>query len=139
LISFDVATRLTTDGVRDPLVSQLTGIVHVASDGFEIRRLDATLRDAPLASLRAVMPGLPLGGAISGRITLSGPPERAPLAINVRLEVGSGVALAEGRVDLTGAVPATDAAGCAADLCDGPLFDCWYGNRSEHCGCPRAR
>lgn len=111
LISFDVATRLTTGAVRDPFVSQLTGIVHAASDGFEIRRLDATLRDAPLASLRAVMPGLPLGGTISGRITLSGPPARAPLTVNVRLEVGSGVALAEGRVDLTGPVPAYDLSG----------------------------
>lgn len=111
LISFDVATRLTTGAARDPLVSQVTGIMHVASDGFEIRRLDATLRDAPLASLRAVMPGLPLGGTISGRITLSGPPERAPLAINVRLEIGSGVALAEGRVDLTGPVPSYDLSG----------------------------
>jgi autotransporter translocation and assembly factor TamB len=111
LISFDVATRLTTDAAPDPLVSQLTGIVQVAAAGFEIRRLDATLRDAPLTSLRGIMPGLPLGGTISGRITLSGPPERAPLAINVRLEMGSGVALAEGRVDLTGAVPTYDLTG----------------------------
>ena len=110
-LTFDVTTRLTTTSVREPLIAQVTGAVRFGADGLEIRRVETVLRDAPLASLRGLIPGLPLKGTISGRITLNGPPGRSPLALNVRTELAGGVAVAEGTVDLTGAVPRYDIEG----------------------------
>jgi hypothetical protein len=108
LVSFDVTTNLVSQGIREPFVSHLTGSARFASGGFEIRKLEADLRDAPLAALRAMFPGLPLKGTITGQVVLTGPPDRAPLDLNVRLELAGGVAIVEGRVDLTGAVPTYD-------------------------------
>ncbi|MGQ0815551.1 MAG: translocation/assembly module TamB domain-containing protein [Gemmatimonadota bacterium] len=111
IISFDVTTRLTSVQTRAPLITRLSGAARVGSDRFELRRLEAMLRDAPLASLGALIPGLPLKGNISGRITLTGTPERAPLTLNLRTELASGVAIVEGTVDLTGSVPRYDLEG----------------------------
>ena len=62
-------------------------------------------------ALRAVAPGLPLGGRVSGTVALSGAPDRAPLALDVRLEMGTGLATVAGTLDLTGAVPRYDVTG----------------------------
>jgi hypothetical protein len=104
-IAFDVATRLTTRTVREPLIAQVTGAVRFGANGLEVRNVEALLRDAPLASLRGIFPGLPLKGTISGRFALSGAPGTSPLRLNVRTEIAGGVAVAEGTVDLTGVVP----------------------------------
>jgi hypothetical protein len=65
----------------------------------------------PLAALRAFAPSLPLTGTVTGVVSLTGPPDRAPLDLNVRLELGSGVAVVEGTLDLTGAVARYDLTG----------------------------
>lgn len=104
-IEFDVATRLTTREVRVPLIAQVTGAIRFGANGMEIRRVEAVLHDAPLASLRGIIPGLPLKGTISGRISLSGPPGSSPLNLTVRTELAGGVVVAEGTLDLSGAVP----------------------------------
>jgi hypothetical protein len=111
LINFDVNTRLTSADVRTPFLTHLTGSVFFSEAGFELRRVDANLREVPLLALRAVMPGLPLSGTISGRVSLTGSPDKAPLALNVRLELALGVAIVEGTVDLRGAEPAYDLTG----------------------------
>ncbi|HEX6559360.1 MAG TPA: translocation/assembly module TamB domain-containing protein, partial [Longimicrobiales bacterium] len=111
LVTFDVSTRLSTREVREPFVTRFTGTARLASGEFEVRALEATLRDAPLSALRAIMPGLPLKGTVSGRIALRGPPGKAPLNVDVRVELANGVAIVEGRVDLTGAVPSYDVSG----------------------------
>jgi hypothetical protein len=111
LIDFDVNTRLTSADVRTPFLTHLTGTAYFSEAGFELRRLDADLREVPLLALRAVMPGLPLSGTISGRVSLTGAPNRSPLALNVRLELALGVAIVEGTVDLRGAEPSYDLTG----------------------------
>ncbi|HET9438746.1 MAG TPA: hypothetical protein VFO52_01165, partial [Longimicrobiales bacterium] len=111
LINFDVNTRLTSADVSTPFAAQLTGSAFFSDAGFELRRLDADMREVPLLALRAVMPGLPLSGSISGRVSLTGSPENAPLSLNVRLELALGVAIVEGTVDLRGAEPVYDLTG----------------------------
>lgn len=111
LINFDVNTRLTSADLRTPFLTHLTGSAFFSEAGFELRRLDADLREVPLLALRAVMPGLPLSGTISGRVSLTGSPDRSPLALNVRLELALGVAIVEGTVDLRGAEPSYDLTG----------------------------
>lgn len=111
IVNFHVLTRLVAREDLQRFETRVTGSARLASEGFELRRLDANLRDVPLSSLRAFMPGLPLKGNISGRIGLTGPPGRSPLNVNVRLELASGVAIVEGRVDLAGRVPRYDLTG----------------------------
>lgn len=111
LITFDVATRLTTAEVRTPFLTRLVGTALLGASGFEIRRLEATLRETPLAALRTLMPGIPLQGFLSGKFTLSGPPGKSPLTLNVRAEVASGVMIADGKVDMSGPVPSYELSG----------------------------
>lgn len=111
IITFDVGTRLIARVSNEALITRVTGSARVASDGFELRGLEVALRDVPLASLRGVIPGLPLKGNITGTITLSGPPGRSPLTLNVRTELAGGVAVLDGRVDLTGSVARYDLEG----------------------------
>lgn len=111
IISFDVTTRLAARAAPQPFQTHITGTARLASSGFELRRLEADLRALPLSALRAVMPGLPLKGTITGRIALSGPPGRSPLDVDVRIELGNGIAVVEGRVDLTGTMPTYDLSG----------------------------
>lgn len=103
-INFDLVASLTAETVPRPFVAELGGRVLLTADGVTIDRVDVALDRVPLAALRAVAPSLPVDGTVTGLVSLSGPLEGAPLAVNVRLELGAGVALVEGTVDLTAAV-----------------------------------
>ncbi len=111
LIAFDVNTRLTSAEVTTPFGAHLTGVAFFSADGIQLRRLDADMREVPLLALRAIAPGLPLSGTISGRVSLAGTPDNAPMRLNVRLELALGVAIVEGTLDLRGAEPAYDVTG----------------------------
>jgi hypothetical protein len=110
-ISFDLQGRLATSEGAEAFVSDFGGRILMTEDGFEIQTASARLDRVPLAALESLVPGLPLQGAVSGSIELSGSPDEAPLSIDVRLEAGGGVVSARGTVDLSGAVPAYDLAG----------------------------
>ena len=112
LIGFDVVTNLTSADVPDPFRAELTGSVRMlAGGGFALQQVDANLTRVPLAALKAFAPGLPLNGFVTGRVSLTGAPDRSPIGLNVRLELGSGVALVEGSLDLTGDIPTYDLSG----------------------------
>ncbi len=110
-IRFDLDASLTSDATATPLVTALSGSVTFADGGFALRRLMATLDEAPLAALRALVPGLPFGGTVSGRVALEGLPGEVPLDLDVRLELAQGVFTVQGVVDLTSAVPSYDVEG----------------------------
>jgi hypothetical protein len=107
-ITFDVVATLTTDAVARPFTTDLTGRVTLTDTGFALERLDVGLDRVPLAALRAMAPGLPLSGTVTGTVTLAGMPSEAPLAVDVRLELGAGVALVGGKLDFTGVEPRYD-------------------------------
>lgn len=110
-IRFDLDARLTSEATTTPLITNLTGEVFFSDGGFALRGLVATLDDAPLAALRAVVPGLPFGGTVSGRVALEGMPGDAPLNLDVRLDLAQGVFNVAGVVDLTSSVPSYDLEG----------------------------
>ncbi|MEX1183820.1 MAG: translocation/assembly module TamB domain-containing protein [Gemmatimonadota bacterium] len=110
-IAFDLIATLTTGAVPEPFTAGLSGTLLMASSGFVLRQVDVDLDRVPLAALRAFAPALPVGGSVTGRVSLTGPPGEAPLDVDVRLELGAGVALVEGVLDLTGDVPRYDLAG----------------------------
>ncbi len=110
-IRFDVDATLTSPDTRTPLVTNLSGAVAFADGGFTLRSLVATLDNAPLAALRAVVPGLPFGGTVSGRVALEGAPGSAPLNLDVRLTLAQGVFNVQGVVDMTTTVPSYDLEG----------------------------
>lgn len=110
-ISFDLIASLTADAVPEPFQAGLTGRVQMTEAGFAMRRVDVDLERVPLAALRAFAPAMPLEGLVTGRVSLSGPPGEAPLDVDVRLELGSGVALVAGTLDMTGATPRYDLSG----------------------------
>ena len=111
LVAFDVDTRLTSRDVREPFATHLTGTVSFTGGQLSLRQLRADMREVPLLALRAIAPGLPLSGTISGSISLTGTPGDAPLQLNVRLELAMGIAIVEGTLDLRGAEPAYDVTG----------------------------
>lgn len=110
-ITFDLTARLTAPTVETPFNTGLTGRIRYTDAGIVIQRVELDLRGMPLAALRAIAPALPLDGTVTGVVALSGPPDRAPLDLDVRLELGAGVALVEGVLDLTGATPSYDLTG----------------------------
>jgi hypothetical protein len=110
-IAFDLMADLTAPTVPRSFQAGLSGRVLLTDDGVALQRVDVNLDRAPLAALRAMVPALPLDGVVTGRISLSGPPGVAPLDVDVRLELGTGVVLVDGTLDLTGAVPAYDLSG----------------------------
>jgi hypothetical protein len=110
-ITFAIDARLTTPTVRSPFTVGVTGRALLEEDGVIVQRVELALDRTPIAALRALAPALPVDGVVTGRVTLTGPPTRAPLALDVRLELGAGVALVRGSLDLTGAVPRYDLAG----------------------------
>ena len=110
-LGFNVAASITSDSSTVPFNTNLTGRVRLMGNTFAIQTVTANLKDVPAEALRAFVPNLPFRGAISGTVTLNGPPDRAPLNLNVRLEVAGGIALVNGIVDLTGTEPAYDVTG----------------------------
>lgn len=111
LVAFDVNTRLSSRETREPLITHVTGSARLASTGFELRRVEADLRDAPLAFLRTLFPALPLQGALSGKITMAGQPGKSPLRLSLRVQLAGGIGVANGTIDFTGAVPRYDLSG----------------------------
>ncbi|HEX6133030.1 MAG TPA: translocation/assembly module TamB domain-containing protein [Longimicrobiales bacterium] len=110
-ITFDLTARLSAPTVASPFSTGLTGRVRYTDAGIVLQRVELDLQRVPLAALRAIAPALPLSGTVTGVVTLAGPPDRAPLDLDVRLELGAGVALVEGVLDLTGATPTYDLTG----------------------------
>jgi len=110
-IAFDLNTNLTRTGVPEAFVSHVFGTVAFVEGGLAIQRVTAELDQLPAGALRVFATGLPFTGPISGRVTLNGPPDRAPLNVDLRLTLAGGVALVAGSVDLTGAIPAYDLRG----------------------------
>jgi translocation and assembly module TamB len=110
-ITFELTATLTAPTVQEPFATVVSGRFVLADEGVALQRLDVDLNRLPLAALRAVAPALPLDGAVTGRVSLSAPPAAAPLDLDVRLELGTGIALLEGTLDLTGAEPRYDLTG----------------------------
>ena len=110
-IRFDLNARLTAPGVGPPLLAQIEGRLALFDGQPTLRGVAVTLDNAPLAALRPLLPGLPFGGTISGRIALEGSPNSAPLDVDVRLDLAEGTVTALGTVDLTGAIPRYDLTG----------------------------
>jgi hypothetical protein len=109
-IAFDLAANLTAPGVPR-FVVDMEGSARVTPDGLALQRVVLDLDRVPLTALRPIAPGIPLDGVVTGRVALTGTPDRAPLAVDVRLELGLGVALVTGTVDLTGPIVRYDLAG----------------------------
>ncbi|HEX9107834.1 MAG TPA: hypothetical protein VF832_11410, partial [Longimicrobiales bacterium] len=109
-IHFDLTAHLSAPGVS-PFNVGLTGNAAFAPGGVALRGVVADLKGVPLASLRPVVPLLPLRGSVSGQLSLAGSPARTPLRLNVRLELPVGVALLNGSLNVTGATPAYDLTG----------------------------
>jgi hypothetical protein len=110
-ITFDLSARLTAATVPEAFTTGITGSVRFTDAGLVLQRAELDLNRVPLAALSAIAPGLPLSGTATGIVSLTGPPTRAPLDLDVRLELGAGVALVEGSLDLTGDVAGYDLTG----------------------------
>jgi hypothetical protein len=104
-IRFDLAASLTAANLARPFIVDVAGHALMQPDAVLLQRADVTFTRLPLAALRAFAPSLPLDGLVTGRVTLTGSPTAAPLGLDVRLEIGSGVALLGGTLDFTAAVP----------------------------------
>jgi autotransporter translocation and assembly factor TamB len=111
-IHFDVNAHLTTALATTPFNVALVGDAAFAeSGGFSLRKVTADLKGVPLSALQAFAPSLALKGAVTGRVTLNGPPGKSPLALDVRLNLANGLVSMAGTVNLTGATPAYDITG----------------------------
>jgi hypothetical protein len=110
-ITFDLTANLTTANVPRPFTTGITGRVLYTDAGLIVQKVELDLDRVPLAALSAFAPALPLSGTVTGVVSLTGPPSSAPLDLDVRLELGTGVAVLEGRLDLTGAVASYDLTG----------------------------
>lgn len=114
-LRYDVAASLRGGRLAEPVDARLVGTLSLA-DGFTLRGVQADLRDVPLAALRAFAPGLPVSGRVSGRISITGTPGEGPLALDVRLDLASGVANVEGTLDLGGPMLRYDLTGRLIDV-----------------------
>jgi hypothetical protein len=103
-IRFDLDARLTTAQLAAPFNTAIVGRVRYTDAGLALQQLELSLQRVPLAALRAFAPALPLDGTVTGVVELRGPPNLAPLEVDVRLELGAGIALVGGTLDLTGDV-----------------------------------
>jgi hypothetical protein len=110
-ISFDLRASLRAPDVADAFVVDLAGRALLQADGVLLQRAAVDFTRLPLEALRAVAPALPVGGFVTGSVTLTGMPGASPLELDVRVELGTGVALVEGTLDLRGAVPSYDLTG----------------------------
>ena len=107
-LGFNLNASITSATSTQPFVSNLEGRVRFVGGTFSLQHVTANLDKVPAEALRTFVPNLPFKGAITGTVTLNGPPERAPLNLAVRLDLASGVAMVNGRLDLTGAEPVYD-------------------------------
>ena len=110
-IDVDIVASLSSETSPTPFNINLLGGVALTRSGLALRDMRADLRGVPLAALRAVAPGLPLTGRVTGIVELNGSPGTTPLELDVRLELGTGLATVAGTVDLTGAIPRYDVSG----------------------------
>lgn len=110
-IRFDLAGLLTTPTIPDPFSADLVGRITLTEEGFTLGQADVALDQVPLEALRAVAPGLPLAGPISGTLGFVGTPGASPLQLDIRLEAGGGIVLLSGTVDVTRATPSYDLTG----------------------------
>ena len=110
-IRLDLRGRLTTPSVPEPFVTDLTGRIALTEEGFSLQEGAVSFDQTPLLALRALAPGLPFAGPITGSVRFTGAPGTTPLDLDVRLEAGGGILSIEGRVDPTGAVPSYDLTG----------------------------
>jgi autotransporter translocation and assembly factor TamB len=112
-VKLDLTARLAAITPTDtiPFATHVTGSIAMLQDGLTIRQLVANLDDVPLAALRAFAPSLPLTGSVTGTIAVDGSPATTPVHLDMRLEVGSGLASVNGVVDLTGTIPRYDVTG----------------------------
>ena len=115
-IRYDLLARLATSVVSDTFETRIAGDVSFTDAGITVGAVDATFDRVPLSALKAIAPGLPLDGMISGSISLSGPPTEAPATVDIRLEAGGGIITTTGTIDLSGAVPAYDLRGRIAGV-----------------------
>jgi hypothetical protein len=110
-IVFDLRASLATSWAADRFRIDLTGGLAFLEPGVQLREVTATLHGVPLAALEPLAPGLPLSGPVSGTVRLDGAPAEVPIQLDVRLEVGGGIATLAGTADLRGSVPAYDLTG----------------------------
>ncbi|MGH7553115.1 MAG: hypothetical protein ACREMQ_08830, partial [Longimicrobiales bacterium] len=110
-LRFDVTGNLTSEEVPDPFTVHLTGNASATPEGFVLGTVTADLTAVPLELVRPYAPGLPLTGTVTGRVVLNGLPNRAPMRVNVTLNLASGTAALAGTIDLTGPVAAYDLTG----------------------------
>lgn len=110
-LEFDATATLTAPEVPDPFTVEISGSAALAEGGLALGRLDLDVRRLPLVALRPIVPGIPLTGVVTGRATLRGPPDEAPITLDVLLEVEQGALTLAGTVDLRGEVPAYDLSG----------------------------
>jgi hypothetical protein len=117
-ITFDLTATLTAATVAAPFTVGINGRALLRDEEVLLQRADLTLVRVPLAALRAMVPSLPLEGFVTGAVALRGLPSQAPLDVDVRLELGAGIALMEGSLDLRGESPVYDLRGrlLAVDL-----------------------
>ena len=114
-LRFDVATNLRAEGVDEPIIAQLEGVVALRGLTPDIRNVTASVDSLPLAALRAFVPGLPLRGNVSGTVSFSGMPGDGPLRIDATVGLPQGTIELDGTVRL-GAVPSYDLSGTLVDV-----------------------
>ncbi|MEO5511638.1 MAG: translocation/assembly module TamB domain-containing protein [Longimicrobiales bacterium] len=110
-IRLDMIATLTTDKVKTPFETKLTGSIAMLESGLSVRGLTAGLDAVPLSMIAAFLPGIPLTGNVTGTIALSGAPATTPLQLDMRLELGTGLVTVNGMLDMTRAVPRYDLTG----------------------------
>jgi hypothetical protein len=116
LVTFELTGDIRPTGAESPFAADLTGSVRMTDAGVVVQEVAADLRNVPLESLRSFIPGLPVAGAVSGTIRLTGPPSRAPLSVDVVLTVASGTVTLAGTLDVTGPHPVYDLRGSVAGV-----------------------
>jgi len=110
-IRVDVAAGFLADSANQRFSTRVAGEVSLTSAGLAMRDLRAELTEVPLGELRRLIPGLPLGGRASGTLVLNGAPSKAPLRVEARVELGTGLTTLGGTLDFTDSVPRYDIAG----------------------------
>lgn len=110
-VRFDLQGELAASPGAETFASDLTGRIRMTESGVALETASVQLDRVPLSALRAVAPGLPLQGTVTGTVQLDGAPGEAPISLDVRLEAGGGVVTARGTADLTGPEPAYDLTG----------------------------